>query len=834
MTLRAWVATFLAITMIGGCGDSGRSRQRPGGVSWQESPRDPIKSAKQSIARGDAQTASQLIDDLLAAEPENAVALELAGDLALLEKDANRALEFFELAMKASDKPSRNLLNKLGGEWMNVGRPFESVEAMKAAVLHYPDDADFRQKLVGLQTALGMQWESLEHLQWLVQRGHQHLSLLMICSDITRPQTIESTCRYALKHYPDDLRPQYSLALLAAYKSNWDEVARQFRPVIEQHPEFVQAQALYGRAIIQQADQQAIDRWVKNLPKQIEGQPQYWLAAGIWAEDNDDVRRAAYAYWRAVGLNENDSEALNRLSATLAQLGRSEQADAAAQRAAMIAGIRNNVDALMTWRENSQSAAVKIAITLDQLGRRWEATTWLQAAFQMTENKDPKLDGVYRTIRGKLTGTTPWQAAEQLVAANIDLSEFPVIDWRRRGSEASPETITMSAPEFRFADEASLRNLDHICALGKPPGEEAGLAIYQSGAGGAGVIDFDLDGWPDVCLTVMDGTPKKTDSAPNRLFRNLRGQFSDVTSVADVSDRGFAQGIAVGDYNSDGLADVFVANVGRNRLFRNNGDGTFSDATADVGLTGDGWTTSVAIADIDGDGHADLFEVGYCGGEKPYRQECIDQQLGEPRSCAPLAFDPEQDRVWRGGGDGTFTDVTAIWLTDQKPGRGFGVVIGNLDHQDGLDIYVANDMTENHYWSPDSKASPFRLVEQATIRGLAFNERSRSQASMGIAAGDADADGDIDFLLTHFSGDHNTYYEQVSPGMWADRSSRVGLAAPSQRMLGYGTQWIDVDNDGMPELFVANGDIDDFSYQNGPFAREHSSLTAPLTDAGEN
>jgi tetratricopeptide (TPR) repeat protein len=604
---------------------------------------------------------------------------------------------------------------------------------------------------------------------------------------------------------------------MPAYKSRWGEVAQQLRPVIAAHPEFLPAQALYGRAVVQQGEHEAIADWAENLPAEMEDQPQYWLAAGIWAEEQNDLKRAAHAYWRAVRLNENDSEALNRLSSTLAQLGRGEQAKAAAARAAMIADIRKHVDSLETWRQNSQSAAVQIALLLDQLGRPWEATTWLQAAFQMTDHKDPKLADVYKTIRNQLTGTTPWQAPEKLVAANIDLGDFPVVDWRQLDNDSPSEKANTSTSEFQLADQASLRNLNHLCKLRKPAGEEAGLAIYQSGAGGAGVIDFDLDGWPDVYLTVMDGTPKKSDSGQNRLYRNQGGRFTEITTAADAIDRGFAQGIAVGDYNADGLADLFVANVGGNRLFRNNGDGTFSDATAAASLTGDWWTTSAAIADINGDGHADLLEIGYCSGEEPYRRECIDLHLGQPRSCAPLAFDAERDRIWRGNGNGTFTDVTDSWFAAHEPGRGFGVVVGNLDHDNGLDIYVANDMTANHFWSADSSQSPFRLAEQATVRGLAFNERSLPQASMGIAAADADADGDIDFLLTHFFDDHNTFYEQVSRGMWADRSSRVGLAAPSHRMLGYGTQWIDLENDGTPELFIANGDIDDFGYQERPF-----------------
>jgi tetratricopeptide (TPR) repeat protein len=651
-------------------------------------------------------------------------------------------------------------------------------------------------------------------LQWLVQRGHGGVNLLVILSDLNRPQTVEPTCEYALKHFPDDVRPQFSLASLDAYHSKWEDAVTKLKPVIKQHPEFLPAQALYVRAIVQRGDQAALAKWSAAVPNGIEAEPQYWLAAGIWSQQENAIEGAAASFWRAARLNENDGEALSRLSAALTELGRGEAAKAAARRAAKLAALRDDVDSLISWKNNSQTAAVKIANTLEELGRRWEATTWLQAAFRMTQNKDPQLSETYQSIRDRLTSQTPWQLPEDLVAAKLDLSDLPSVDWQPgESTTAANEAVVVTSGKIRFHDQAGERGLEHVCKLGKPPGQEASLAIYQSGAGGAGVIDFDLDGWPDLYLTNMDGTPKREDSSANQLHRNLAGSFADVTDRADVGDRGFAQGVAVGDYNSDGFADLLVANVGRDHLYRNNGDGTFSDVTGSAGLSGQTWTTSVAIADIDGDSYADLFQVGYCGGDKPLQQKCIDKELNQPRSCAPLAFDPQADRVWRGLGDGTFAEVTDDWLGEHAAGRGFGLIIGNLDQQAGLDVYVANDMTANHYWSPDRDAADFRLIEQATIRGLAFNERSLSQASMGIAAADADDDGDLDFLLTHFSGDYNTFYEQVGPGMWADRSQRVGLAAPSQRMLGYGTQFLDADNDGTPELFVANGDIDDFSHQ---------------------
>ncbi len=779
---------------------------------------DPIVAARESLQRGEFAAASRIVAGVLDTDPDNPAALELAGDLSARGGDVTKSVGFYRLAVAANETPSKHLLNQLGQQYVNAGRPFDSVELMELAVERYPDDPELRRKLVGLQAALGIQWEAADNLQWLVQRGHGGLDLLVILSDLNRPQTVESTCRYALDHFPEDLRPKFSLACLPAYHSQWAEVAEQLRPVVERHPRFIPAQAFYGRALVELGDQTRIQQWSESRPAQTEAHPQYWLAAGIWAEKRNDHSRAAKSFWRAAQLNENDSEALNRLAASLAQLGQTERAKSAARRAAKMVVLRDDVDSLLSWRNDSQSAAVKIARTLNDLGRTWEATAWLQSAFRMTRNEDPGLAELYQSIRSTLTGDTPWQRPELLVAAKMDLSDLPDLDWQPSIAPATSQTFAASAGQIQFGEQAAQRQLHHVCRLSKPPGEEAGLAIYQSGAGGAGIIDFDLDGWPDVYLTTMDGQPKQYDSGPNSMFRNLAGRFAKVTDPSGVADAGFAQGIAVGDYNADGLPDLFVANIGRNTLFRNNGDGTFADVSDDVGLHGDEWTTSAAIVDVDNDGNADLFQVGYCGGEQPYRQPCIDSELQQARSCSPGAFDAQCDRVLRGRGDGTFVDTTNHWLGEHDCGRGLGLVVGQFDQQAGLDVYVANDMTANHLWCSETDPDGnFRLSEQATLRGLAFNQRSLSQASMGIAAADADNDGDVDFLVTHFSGDYNTFYEQTTAGIWADRSNRVGLAAPSHRMLGYGTQWIDADNDGSPELLVANGDIDDFTHKDRLF-----------------
>ncbi|MGI9445026.1 MAG: FG-GAP-like repeat-containing protein [Rubripirellula sp.] len=815
-------------------------------------PQDPVAAVRVLLRRGNVAAAAQQVDAALLRTPEDPELLSIAGDVAVARGDAARAVELYELALAGAVTPDAGVLLKLGQEYMNVGRPFESIRVLKAAVEAYPEVVDYRMKLVGMQMAVGLEFESRQQLQWLVQRGNGGLNLLIVLSDLSRPQTVESTCNYALKTYPADLRPNYSLARLPAYHSEWKEAAELLTPVVEQHPEFVPGQALYGRALFELQRTPELSEWLKGVPSGIESEPQYWLTMGGVAEQNGNLPMAARAYWKATLLDENSGEALLKLSVTLAQLDQPDNARRLAERAAGITALRDGVDSLLSWKNNSQSDAVNIARGLEAMGRRWEATAWLQAAFRMTQNPQQDLASIYKSVRSNLTGATPWQIPEFAVAKQIDLSNYPKPVWLDSGSVSPVVSSPVSTHPMRFSDQAAERQLVHTCRLSKSEDEGGGLTIYQSGAGGVAVLDFDLDGWPDLCLTSIDGSPMKKDSSPNRFFRNLDGTFSDVTESSAIGGRGFSQGLAVGDYDADGFPDLFVANIGRNQLLRNNGDGTFSDITQQVALADEVWTSSAALADLDGDGLTDLFQLGYCETEKALQELCVDAELKEPRSCAPLAFAAQKDRVWRGTADGSYVDVTADWLSRHESGRGLGIVVGALDDRPGVDVYVANDMTANHYWSRSESAQntagaagseptdgdatdgdatdggshkvgigprqsmnrpEFKLTEQASVRGLAVNGRSLSQASMGIAAGDADQDGDLDFLLTHFSGDYNTFYEQVASGMWADRSKRVGMIEPSQAMLGYGTQWIDADNDGTSELVVANGDIDDFTHR---------------------
>ncbi len=816
LSVFCWSVAVSALGVLG----CGRPTSTPESVDFAvpAADVDPLVVVRQAIQVRDWSTAKGHIESLLVASPDDTALLELAADIAIAQGQSQAAAELLERAVAVAAPVPGERFDKLGQLYMQLGQPFEALRTLQSLVKAQPDNIKARTDFAGLLASLGLELRAAEHLQYLVQHQQAGVNELIMLTDLTRPQTDEAICNYALKIDPTDTRPQYALARSLAYHRDWAGARRLLEPVCQRHPEFVEAWAYYGRAIVELGDEAAIVKWSASLPRNIESQPQYWLAAGVWAEKQSRLDVASHAYWRASSLNENDGESLTRLGTCLAELGRSDDSHRASHRAGLITAMRDDVESLFSWRNHSQRAAVQLAQSMNRLGRIWEAATWARIAVMMTQDPDPRAASVFRDLRNQMTGQSPWQSPEMLVTRAIDVAGLPEIDWRLHTAREPEAVVDSSANRIRFADEAEARGLNYICAIDKPLGEESSLWIYQSGAGGAAVIDVDLDGWPDFYFTSCDGVPKQRDSQPNRLFRNVAGHFVDVTEVAGAGERGYSQGVAAGDYNSDGFPDLMVANFGENRLLRNNGDGSLTDVTSAVGLAGDAWTTSIAIADLDGDAIADIFEVNYIAGDDVITQPCFPDGMTTHRSCGPLGYPAAIDRVWQGRGDGTFADASGRWMDDASPGRGLGLLVGQLDHQPGLDIYVANDMTANQFWSLQggaalsNVAAPVTFVEQAAVRGLAFNERSLSQASMGIAADDHDGDGDLDFYVTHFTDDYNTLYQQISPGIWADRTSVAGLVEPTHSMLAYGTQWIDADNDGALELVIANGNVDDFTH----------------------
>ena len=336
--------------------------------------------------------------------------------------------------------------------------------------------------------------------------------------------------------------------------------------------------------------------------------------------------------------------------------------------------------------------------------------------------------------------------------------------------------------------------------------------IVESMSGGLALLDYDNDGWLDIyfvnSLTVeMVKSGEKTRSA--LYHNNGDGTFTDVTMRAGVGDIGWGMGAAVGDYNNDGYADLYVTCLGPNHLLRNNGNGTFTDVTDKAGVGDPRWSTGAAFLDYDNDGRLDLFVANYVDFDVNHLPEFgkgkACQYKTIPVQCGPRGLPGAGDTLYHNNGDGTFTDVTKkAGVSDPNGYYGMGVMCSDLDADGFVDIYVANDSTPNYLYHNNGDGT---FKEIGFTSGSAVNENGSEQGSMGVTAGDYDHDGKLDLFVTNFADEYNTLYHNEGRNSFADVSYAARLAEVSLVYVGWGTKFFDYDNDGWADLFVANGHV---------------------------
>ncbi len=355
-------------------------------------------------------------------------------------------------------------------------------------------------------------------------------------------------------------------------------------------------------------------------------------------------------------------------------------------------------------------------------------------------------------------------------------------------------------PEIGYRDVAAEAGLDLRTVCGDPDKPY----IVDSLGTGAAFLDFDGDGLPDVFLangSRFGGYPRGEEPLP-RFFRHA-GNGSFVPVVAGVERPGWWQGCAAGDLDGDGDPDLLATSIDGPALWRNGG-GTFRDATLPAGLSHRAWGSSASAADLDLDGDLDLYLAGYVRFDRARTpRDC--PWKGVKGFCGPMGLLAEADRYFRNEGDGTFVEASeACGLAVRDPLYGLGVVASDLDGDGAPDVYVADDSTENLlFWNRGDG----RFEEGALFSGAAYSRDGVPQSGMGVDAGDADGDGDMDLFVTNFESDHSTLYRNLGGRRFADVSAETGLEVASYLPLGWGTRFLDFDHDGDLDLFEANGHV---------------------------
>jgi len=371
------------------------------------------------------------------------------------------------------------------------------------------------------------------------------------------------------------------------------------------------------------------------------------------------------------------------------------------------------------------------------------------------------------------------------------------------------KTAPAPAPAANFTDIAGKAGLTAQNVFG---GVNTKKYIIETTGNGVAIFDYDNDGWPDIFLvngTRLEGFPAG-QGPTNRLYHNNHdGTFTDATAKAGLTATGWGQGVCVGDYDNDGWDDLYITYYGKNRLYHNN-HGVFTEVAEKAGVSGSGksWGTGCAFVDYDRDGHLDLVVSNYVDfdlanapapGERP---TCIWK--GVPVMCGPRGLAGSKNILYHNRGDGTFEDVTAKAHIDRTDGHyAFSISTLDFDEDGWPDIFIACDSTPSILYRNNHDGT---FTDVAVTAGAAFNEDGREQAGMGSTIGDYNGDGHLDIFKTNFSDDTSTLYKNNGDGTFNDATSAAGLGLYTQ-YLGWGTMFLDFDNDGWPDLLLVNGHV---------------------------
>lgn len=383
---------------------------------------------------------------------------------------------------------------------------------------------------------------------------------------------------------------------------------------------------------------------------------------------------------------------------------------------------------------------------------------------------------------------------------------WPGFGHAQKATPPKPSGPAASRPQF--VDVTRAAGLDFHLTCGSPEKRY----IMESMCGGIAVFDYDNDGWMDIFLVNGSTLPdlRSHTCHPSKLYRNNQdGAFTDVTAKSGLAHCGWGFGVAVGDYDNDGGEDLYVTYLDGGVLYHNNRDGTFTDLTAKAGVSNGGqWGSSAAFGDYDNDGYLDLYVANYVDLDLNHLPEFgsgpFCQYRGIAVSCGPRGLKGSRDHLYHNNGDGTFTDVTEKLTIDPGSYYGLGVLWLDYDKDGCLDLYVANDSSPSLLYHNNCKGG---FTEVGIEAGVAYSADGREQAGMGVDSADYDHDGWPDLVKTNFSDDSNNLYHNDGNGEFTDQAGPAGFGPISIPFLAFGVKFFDFDNDGWPDIFVANGHV---------------------------
>ena len=685
----------------------------------------------------------------------------------------------------------------------------------RQAIHAEPRATHHRLKLSKLLFQTGQRRQVQEHWVWLLQHGGMDLLTLPLLGN---EEVNFSDQDQQLKAFADrgvvDPLVDLGNAAIAMRDKDYPRAEELVNRVLLSRPRLIDAQILRGQLLFATGQTKPLRLWFQEQKELLDSHAEYWVLQGRVCRAEGKLEQALRCFAEGCQRAPNDYVAVSQTGQILGASNREDEARAFLERAGLIQDYAR-ICRLIHVGELPSESQLRQAVSLSEsLGGLREAEAWCQVAAILFPRSPWPVTERLRLKQSTSTGSGRHEPA--LLTRNASLLKLPLPQWTATPDQT--ERIAQAAIQF---EECASRAGIHFVYEDGADAATPKTSLFEFTGGGVAVLDFDHDGLPDLYFTQGGPPPafgKRSDSAKSaerptdRLYRNRAdGMFQEVTLAAGAINRTYAQGCTAGDFDSDGFPDLYVANIGQNVLFRNNGDGTFAEHPSPAFAEAEAWTTSCLLADLNGDGHPDLYDVNHVIPEGVHTPMC--QRNGTSVPCgSSRGLKAEQDRLLINLGMGEFQDVTRECGIVASDGLGLGIVAADFDDSGRLSLFVANDAKPNFFFvnaGTDNQVPMFQ--EHALLRGLAYSAAGRAQACMGVAAGDANQDGRLDLFVTNFYADYNTMYLQEPGPFFNDATAACGLERVSWSYLGFGTQFLDADLDGNPDLVLTNGDVVDFS-----------------------
>ncbi|MEO1524129.1 MAG: CRTAC1 family protein [Planctomycetota bacterium] len=811
------LALWAVVLSITGC-----DKQDEAQTSVKVDPVDvsPVDRAAEKLASGHLEEAAELIQDLLISEPSDEVLL-LAATIESQRLRHQRAIELLteiDLAQSPDSEAAATLLIQQAMRTRDMGLAEETLRTMTKVQQREPR---WRHQLWQLLNHEGRRQEASEQADALCRIGQartEHLISLIRRSEVF-PVGIDSEPPLKFESWSPLRRARWYNAA-----EQYDEAESQLVSSSQPSPA---RDALLLRVLAEQQKTDAFERLHAKRDERVLEMADYWCGVGRYWMDEGDYGNASGALLRAVRIDPTMRVAFQRLHQCMNAIGRREDAKQFRYRGVAIAETET-MGRRVTEDPSNREVKTELAAMLLPLARPLEALAW---SGTMISSKDLRRQQMLTQKRRSILRLADSDTvAFENALLGLELDDFPVDPLAAFGAAVADSGVPRSESALPPSDRDRTPKSPSLVNVAAEVGadfqwyhdasiELEPIALYESVGGGIASLDYDLDGWPDLYFAQAGCQPDQTPSRrTSELRRNVEAEFVDVTQNANASDFHYSSGIAAGDVNQDGFPDLFLGSFGKNRLLLNNGDGTFRDATDLLDQSSDHVTASVAIADINGDALPDLFEVNYVERKGGFA-EPMRSSDGTFELPSPLLFLPQSDRYFLADGRGGFS-THPVATDTAEPATGLGIIICDFDGKPGNEVFVGNDLRENHFF----EFSEETLVESAALRGLASGFSGLANGCMGIATGDFDRNGTLDMHVSNYRGESDNLFLQFEPGMFRDVAVRRGLRESSYANVAFGSKAIDFDRNGWLDLAVTNGHIFDMRFMNQGYKMKPSML----------